>query len=272
LPWNESHLDIRSDHRDPSTFDRDTIRTVPVSEADGIEAVVGKPPGRDYELTLSFLFAKSKDWTMQKAKDWFKEHQHTAEVPLGYWPVGGAAALNQLTVGDLVGKTMQRTIDFPSLETFQSNAAKARQSRPGGGIVSQESRVEFAEAKPSGVSGALCPHDSPCRTLHASLNLPCMGILCGFSGASAATVSPNGAARFDPMQPTIGDLVGTKTVEAAASSPPAVRRIDGRLDLTQPTVGDLVTKTLRGHTSGRTVSAAPDDFLVHPSRVKEVSR
>ena len=115
----------------------------------------------------------------------------------------------------------------------------------------------------------LCPHDSPCRTLHATLNLPCMGILCGFSGASAATVNPNSTGHFDPMQPTVGDLVGSKTVEAAASGPPVVRRIDGKLDLSQPTVGDLAARTtIRGHG----LRVEPDDFLVHPSRVKEVSR
>jgi len=52
---------------------------------------------------------------------------------------------------------------------------------------------------------------------------------------------------FDPMRPTVGDLVGSKAVEAGASAPPVVRRIDGRFDPMQPTVGDLV----QGHTSGK---------------------
>jgi hypothetical protein len=79
---------------------------------------------------------------------------------------------------------------------------------------------------------------------------------------------------FDPMQYTVGDLVNidqkvTASQELSNPSPPVTRRIDGRFDPMQPTVGEL---SARGHTSGRTVSTEPDDFLVHPSRVKEVSR
>jgi len=97
-----------------------------------------------------------------------------------------------------------------------------------------------------GASQELCPHDSPCSKLHASLNIPCSGI-CGFTGASAATVNSNGADHFDPMKPTVGDLVGSKAVDVAASAPPVVRRADGSFDPLQPTVGDLV----QGHTSGK---------------------
>lgn len=53
---------------------------------------------------------------------------------------------------------------------------------------------------------------------------------------------------FDPMRPTVGDLVGSETVDVAASAP-VVRRTDGSFDPLQPTVGDLVTTTLPGHTS-----------------------
>ena len=83
-------------------------------------------------------------------------------------------------------------------------------------------------------------HDSACSTLHTMLGIRCSGILC-------ASVNPNGSSHFDPMRPTVGDLVGVKAVEVAASAPPVVRRIDGRFDPTQNTVGDLV----QGHTSGK---------------------
>jgi len=73
---------------------------------------------------------------------------------------------------------------------------------------------------------------------------------------------------FDPMQYTVGDLVGKKPVEAAASGPPAVRRIDGKLDLSQLTVGDLAARTtIRGHG----IRVEPDDFLVHPNRIREAA-
>jgi hypothetical protein len=78
---------------------------------------------------------------------------------------------------------------------------------------------------------------------------------------------------FDPMQATIGDLVGKNIddsrMQINAGSPPSIRRVNGRLDLSQPTVGDLAARTtIRGHG----IRVEPDDFLVHPSRVKEVSR
>lgn len=242
MPWNESHLDIRSDHLDPSTCDRDSIRTIAISEADGIEAVVGKPPARDYELTLSFLFAKAKGWTMQKAQDWFKEHEHV-DVPLGYWSVGGSAALNpggrhfdsmKATVGDLVN--VNRKID-----------------------ASQE------RSNPIQVSGC----NSECRRLHrlhSAIGFPCSKILCSLAGGPLAIVNANGTARFDPMRPTVGDLVD-KTVEAAENSPPVTRRINGKLDLSQPTVGDL---SIRG--CGHTSRGLSGDIGLHPRRVREVSR
>ena len=98
----------------------------------------------------------------------------------------------------------------------------------------------------SGASQELCPHDSPCATLHAVLGVPCLGILCKLSGAPAATVNPNGTGHFDPMRPTVGDLLGINAVDVAASAP-VIRRINGVFDLSQPTVGDLV----QGHTSGK---------------------
>jgi hypothetical protein len=123
-------------------------------------------------------------------------------------------------------------------------------------------------SNPIQVSGC----NGECRRLHSELGLPCTGILCGFSGGPAAIVNANGAGHFDPRLPTIGDLVG-KTVEAAANSPPVTRRINGKLDLSKPTVGDLTgPKSVRGHTSGRTVSTEPDDFLLHPRKIRMCSR
>ena len=99
--------------------------------------------------------------------------------------------------------------------------------------------------------------------------------LCmGMDWSRSVNVSPvlraaSATSRFDPMQPTVGDLVGSKAVDAAASAPPVVRRIDGRFDPMQPTVGDL---SVRGHTSMRTVNIEPGDITVHPRRVRMCSR
>jgi hypothetical protein len=242
LPWNESHLDIRSDHLDPSRFDRDTIRTIAISEADGIEAVVGKPPGRDYELTFSFLFAKSKGWTVEKAQDWFRAHEHTAGVPLGHWPVGGSAALN------------------PGGRHFDSMKATV------GDLVNVNRKVGASQERSESIQ--ICPDDSACRRLHDTMGLQCSG-LCKVS----ASLNQNSVGHFNQMQYTVGDLVGKKPVEAAAASePPTVHRIADIFDPMQVTVGDLVTKTTRGHTSGRTISIEPGDIAMHPSKIRMCSR
>jgi hypothetical protein len=185
----------------------------------------------------------------------------TATLP----PVGRGFDSMKPTIGDLVGKNinnsrMQISASLP-WRPFDPKRPTV------GDLVEAGRRLGTSQELSNPIQ--LCPHDSPCRALHVRLGSPCTGILCGLSGASAAVVNANGAGHFDPMQPTIGDLVGTKTVEAAASCPPVVRRIDGRFDPTQPTVGDLtVRKRVRAHA----ISVEPDDFLVHPSTVKEVSR
>ena len=282
MPWNESHLDIRSDHLDPSTCDRQTIHTIAISEADGIDAVVGKPPGRDYELTLSFLFAKSKGWTGEKAKDWFKEHEHTADMPLGYWPVGGSAALNsggRLMKHDLVtGRKMD-------VKCFTNNEGKrfiltddckniiATQCASATGCSCDPSRCPRARAFVAG--RRFDPTQATVGDLvgknvnDSRMQIDASALSDSSSRRLGVVQAMISSKAFDPMQPTIGDLVGSKTVEAAVNSPPVTHRINGKLDLSQPTVGDL---SVRGHTSGRTISAESDDFLVHPSRVKEVSR
>jgi hypothetical protein len=69
--------------------------------------------------------------------------------------------------------------------------------------------------------------------------------LCASAGealALAAALRPG--RRFDPMKPTVGDLVDVKTIGAPLSRPPTIRRIDGRFDSTQATVGDLVGQPL----------------------------
>lgn len=93
--------------------------------------------------------------------------------------------------------------------------------------------------------------------------------LSGLSSRSLGVVQAMISSKpFDPMKPTIGDLVGSKNVEAAANSPPVTRRINGKLDLSQPTVGNLVTKTVRAHA----ISVEPDDFVMHPRRIRMCSR
>ena len=131
-----------------------------------------------------------------------------------------------------------------------------------GDLVDVNRKVDASQERSESIR--LCPDDSACRRLHDTMGLQCSG-LCKV----IASLNQNGAGHFDPMQPTVGDLVGSKTFEAAASSPPVTRRINGKLDLSQPTVGDL---SVRGHTSLRPISIGPGDITMHPSRIREVSR
>lgn len=81
LPWEETEDHIRSGHGDKSSFDPNSFRTITISEEKGIKAVVGCPKGKFIGgrckvgmQTQSYLFSKSKGWTKEKAKEWFKSH------------------------------------------------------------------------------------------------------------------------------------------------------------------------------------------------------
>jgi len=72
-PWEETEDFIRSGHKEPS----DTCRTIVISEDQGIKAVYCKY-GDSWDIQ-SFLFAKAKDWSMEKAKAWFREHKDAVD-------------------------------------------------------------------------------------------------------------------------------------------------------------------------------------------------
>ena len=75
LPWEDTEDFIRSGHRDPEEFEPDSVRTVTLSEEEGIKAVIGKPKGEKTTEVVSYLFSKEKGWTLEKAKEWFKARQ-----------------------------------------------------------------------------------------------------------------------------------------------------------------------------------------------------
>jgi hypothetical protein len=74
LPWEITDQYIRSGHRSPKEFQPNTLRTVVLSEDEGIKAVIGKPEGKDAMEVYSYLFDVSKGWTLDKAKAWFEKH------------------------------------------------------------------------------------------------------------------------------------------------------------------------------------------------------
>lgn len=82
MPWKETEEYIRSGHGDLDKFDKESLRTIVISENEGIKAIVGCPKdqfeGGKCKVgteTQSFLFDKSKGWTTAKAKKWFEEHE-----------------------------------------------------------------------------------------------------------------------------------------------------------------------------------------------------
>ncbi len=78
MPWRTEKT-IRSGHQSPPDFQQDTLRTVTLSGEDGIQAVIGKPKGKETMEILSYLFAKDKGWTLEKAKEWFSKHYTPAK-------------------------------------------------------------------------------------------------------------------------------------------------------------------------------------------------
>ncbi|MFA5365986.1 MAG: hypothetical protein WC325_12455, partial [Candidatus Bathyarchaeia archaeon] len=68
MTWENTEQFIRSGHRSPEEFQQETLKTITLSEKDGVKAVVGKPQGSNAIEVLSYLFEKSKGWTVEKAK------------------------------------------------------------------------------------------------------------------------------------------------------------------------------------------------------------
>jgi len=78
MPWEDSQDYVRSGHRSPDDFEEDSFRTITIDAEKGIKAVIGKPKGKDSTEVQSYLFAKDKDWTVDKAKAWFEKHKSEA--------------------------------------------------------------------------------------------------------------------------------------------------------------------------------------------------
>jgi hypothetical protein len=79
MPWENTERYIRSGHRNVADFQQGTIKTIMLNEKDGIKAVVGKPKGKDTMEIVSYLFEKSKGWTLEKVKAWFEKHNNPAK-------------------------------------------------------------------------------------------------------------------------------------------------------------------------------------------------
>ncbi|MCW4024102.1 MAG: DUF2213 domain-containing protein [Candidatus Bathyarchaeota archaeon] len=82
MPWEETEKQIRSGHKAPEDFQKDTQKTITLNEQEGIQAIIAKPNGKETLEIQSYLFSKDKGWTIEKAQEWFnklhptKEHLH----------------------------------------------------------------------------------------------------------------------------------------------------------------------------------------------------
>lgn len=79
MPWETTEKFIHSGHKSAETFQKDTLKTVTINEKEGIQAVTGKPLGKDAEEIQSYLFQLDHGWTIQKAQEWFKQHGASKE-------------------------------------------------------------------------------------------------------------------------------------------------------------------------------------------------
>jgi hypothetical protein len=71
--------------RDAGDFDQETFRTIDIDADRGIKAVIGKlksdPEGSTH--VQKFLFAKDKEWTLEKAQAWVNEHKKSGDAANG---------------------------------------------------------------------------------------------------------------------------------------------------------------------------------------------
>ena len=74
MPWETTEQYIRSGHRNPEEFQADSLKTITLSEDEGVKAIVGKVKGKNIMEVQSYLFEKDKGWTVDKAKAWFEKH------------------------------------------------------------------------------------------------------------------------------------------------------------------------------------------------------
>jgi hypothetical protein len=80
VPWEETEQYIRSGHENPNEFQQDSLRTFVVSQEEGIKAVIGKRKGKEATEIFSYLFDKTKGWTLDKSKAWYEKHKKSETV------------------------------------------------------------------------------------------------------------------------------------------------------------------------------------------------
>jgi hypothetical protein len=59
---------IRSGHRNPEDFNPETLKTITLSQEEGIQTITGKPWNQQSTEIVSYLFSKEKSWTTENVK------------------------------------------------------------------------------------------------------------------------------------------------------------------------------------------------------------
>jgi hypothetical protein len=65
LPWDQTQTIIRSGHTNPEDFDPETLKTITLSEEEGIQAITAKPWNK-HTQKLGQRMLSSKNWACQK--------------------------------------------------------------------------------------------------------------------------------------------------------------------------------------------------------------
>ncbi len=79
MTWETTEKFIHSGHRPIEDFQKDTLKTVTIDEKNGIQAVMGKPIGRDTMEIQTYFFSIDHGWTIGKAQEWFEKHNPAKE-------------------------------------------------------------------------------------------------------------------------------------------------------------------------------------------------
>jgi hypothetical protein len=82
MPVETTENYVRIRVKDPDSFSR--LRTITLSESEGIKAIVGRLHGDKTTTIQAYLFARDKGWNEAKARKWVSEHKKSS----------GAKALN----------------------------------------------------------------------------------------------------------------------------------------------------------------------------------
>jgi len=65
---------IRIRVRDPGSFQEGSFRTITIDKSGGIQAVIGRPKGKETTEVQSYIFDKDK-WDVERARKWVSEHK-----------------------------------------------------------------------------------------------------------------------------------------------------------------------------------------------------